>query len=123
MFIAGFLGIILHSLVKIQTINKKMSSQTFKSVFEAYFQSDFISLLISAFAILTAIFIISEWLHGNETGTPGNIGKIVEYKIANYIKTTFVVIGYCADSIVYVFFGTVEKKLQKKADDEGLTKP
>ena len=121
MFIGGLLGIFLHSLVKIRGINKRLPNENYKSVFVAYWQSEWVSVIISVVTVLTAMFISSEYLDINEHDkTPGNIYEILQYKVATFLKTTFVVLGFCAQAAVNAFLGVTEKKLQQKAKDGGV---
>lgn len=121
MLIGGFLGIFLHSLVKVRGINRRLPSENYKSVFVQYWSSEWASVGVSVIAILTAMFISNEYLNIKDTDkTPANITEILQYKIATFLKTTFVVLGYCADAAVNAFFGVTEKKLQQKAKDGGV---
>lgn len=120
MFIAGFIGVILHALIKIRGINRNLSSETYGSVFVAYWKMDWISLTTSIVVVFAAMFLSSEYLSMTDKDPiPGNITEMIQYKLASFIKTTFVVVGYCADSIVYAYLGTTEKKLKDKAKDGG----
>lgn len=122
MFIGGLFGIVLHSLITIRKINKGIASETYKSVFKQYWAMEWISLTTSVVALGAAIFISSEFIVSDiEKPMPGNIGELIQFKIAAYIKTTFLVVGYCADSIIYAFLGTAEEKLKRKAKDNGVT--
>lgn len=124
MFIGGILGIFLHSLVKVRTINRRLDKENYQSVFVEFWKSEWASVSISIVTVLTCIFISSEYLNvKDEDKTPGNIYEILQYKIASFLKTTFVVVGYCANTVVNAFLGVTEKKLQKKADDGGVTNP
>lgn len=121
MFIGGLLGIFLHSLVKIRGINKRLPDENYKSVFIAYWKVEWVSVAISIVAVLTAMFISSEYLDIKDNDkAPGNIYEILQYKIATFLKTTFVVLGFCAQAAVNAFLGVTEKKLQQKAKDGGV---
>ncbi len=121
MFIGGFLGIFLHSLMKVRGINRRLPSENYKSVFIEYWKSEWASIGVSVIAVVTAMFISSEYLNIKDTDkTPANITEILQYKIATFLKTTFVVLGYCADAAVNAFLGVTEKKLQQKAKDGGI---
>lgn len=121
MFIGGLLGIFLHSLVKIRGINKRLPNECYKTVFIEFWKSEWASVIISVVAVLTAMFISSEYLDIKERDkTPGNLYEILQYKIAAFLKTTFVVLGFCAQAAVNAFLGVTEKKLQQKAKDGGV---
>lgn len=116
MFLAGILGIILHSLIKVQEINKNTVCTNYKQVFKVYFSTDWISILISIFTVFTVLLIISEFINIQDgANTPGNVAQQLQYNIAHFIRTTFVVVGYCADSIVYTYLGGTQKKLQAQS--------
>jgi len=116
MFVGGLLGIFLHSLVKIRGINKRLPNENYKSVFISYWKGEWISVIISVVTVLTAMFISSEYLQlNNDEKTPGNIYEILQYKVATFLKTTFVILGFCAQAAVNAFLGVTEKKLQQKA--------
>lgn len=113
MFIGGLIGIVLHVLVTVRKINKSIDTETYSSVFKKYWRMDWLSLLISFVALGAAIFISSEYLNGDvDKPMPGNIGALLQYKIQTYLKTTFIVVGYCSDSAVYAFLGSAEAKIK-----------
>lgn len=121
MLIGGLLGIFLHSLVKIRGINRRLPNENYKSVFISYWKGEWTGVVISIGVVVTAMFISSEYLNiKDDDKTPGNIYEILQYKIAMFVKTTFVVVGYCADAALNAFLGVTEKKLQKKAQDGGV---
>lgn len=121
MFIAGLFGIFLHVLVKVNSINKKLATENYRSVFAQYWKTDWTVFILSLVAVGAAVFISSEWLNIKDTDkTPSSIAEIFQYKVVQFIKTTFVVIGYCADSAVGAYLGGAEQKLIKKAQAEGV---
>ena len=121
MLVGGLLGIFLHSLVKVRQINRRLSTETYRSVFAEYWRSDWSTVLLSFAAVITAMFISTEFLDIKEdTPTPGNIAQLLQYKIATFIKTTFVIFGYCADSAISAFLSVTEKKLKDKALAGGI---
>lgn len=119
MFIGGLIGIILHSLITIRKINKSIDQETYGSVFKKYWKMDWLALLTSFIALGAAIFISSEFLNGDvDKPMPGNIGALLQFKIQTYLKTTFVIVGYCADSAVYAFLGSAESKIKAQIKNE-----
>jgi hypothetical protein len=121
MFVGGLLGIFLHSLVKIRAINKRLPSENYKSVFVEYWKFEWASIILSVIAVLTAMFISSEYLNIKETDkSPAGIYELLQYRVAQFLKTTFVVLGFCAQAAVNAFLGVTEKKLQQKAKDGGV---
>lgn len=121
MFVAGLFGIALHSLITIRKLNKNIATETYKSIFAKFWRMEWISLTTSIVALGAAIFISNEFLNGDlDNPMPGNIAGIIQYKLMTYVKTTFLIVGYCADSIIYAFLGTAEEKLKRKAKDGGV---
>lgn len=121
MFIAGFLGIFLHLLVKVNQINKKLSTVNYKMVFQQYWKTDWTVVLLSIVAVITAIFISNEWLNIKDSDkTPGNLYEILQFKIVQFVRTVFVVLGYCADSVIAAYLSGTEQKLIQKAKDAGV---
>lgn len=121
MFVGGLLGIFLHSLVKIRGINKRLPGESYKSVFVTYWKGEWVSVIISVVVVFTGMFISSEYLDVKESDkAPGNLYEILQYKVATFLKTTFVVLGFCAQAAVNAFLGVTERKLQKKAKDAGI---
>jgi hypothetical protein len=98
-----------------------LTNESYKSVFASFWQGEWASVIISVVAVLTAMFISSEYLDVKDTDkTPGNIYEILQYKVATFLKTTFVVLGFCAQAAVNAFLGVTEKKLQQKAISGGI---
>lgn len=119
MLLGGMIGIILHSLITIRKINRSIETETYAGVFKKYWAMDWLAILTSFVALGAAIFISSEFLNGDvDKPMPGNIGAILQFKIQTYLKTTFIIVGYCSDSAVYAFLGSAEAKIkaQIKAD-------
>jgi ABC-type Fe3+ transport system permease subunit len=121
MLIGGLIGIFLHSLVKVRAINRRLPNENYKSVFSAYWQAEWVSVILSITVVFLAMFISSEYLGvSNDEKNPGNLTELLQYKIAKFLKTTFAVLGYCADAALQAFFGVTEKKLQNKAKEGGV---
>ena len=106
MLLGGLIGIALQTLVKVRNMNTRLPNETFVSVFKTYWSEDFASVLLSILTVAGSVFISSEWLGE----------KLLGYAVASYIKTSFVVVGYCANSVVSAFLGTTEKKLKDKSE-------
>lgn len=122
MLVAGFLGILLHTLVKIKQINNRLCTVNYRQVFAEYWKTDWVTILISVVLVVTAVFLSNEWLNLKDTDkVPDSISGIVQYKLVLFIRSVFVVIGYCADAILAVYLGGTEAKLIQKAKDAGVS--
>ncbi len=121
MFVGGLIGIFLWSLVKIRSINKRSPGENYKSVFNAFWQYEWINVVISITVVIACMFIISEYLDLKaEDETPIGLYGLLKFKIAKFIKTTFIFVGFCGHAIVLAFLSVTEKKLQQKAKDGGV---
>lgn len=121
MLIAGMIGIFLFALRKVKGIRKRVPEADYKTVFNQYWKSEWDTITTSVIVVIACIFISSEYLNiDSDTEAPAGIGGIVKFKIATFIRTTFIVIGYSANSIVDAFLGTTEAILQKKAKAGGV---
>lgn len=121
MFIGGLLGIFIHSLVKVRSINRRLVTENYRSVFIEYWKVEWGTVILSVVTVLTAMFISSEYLELKEGDkAPANLYEILQYKIATFVKTTFVVIGYCANTVINAFLGVTERKLAQKAKEGGV---
>lgn len=131
MAFGGLIGIILHALIVIRNINKRINAVNFKTVFDEYMKTEWLSLLFSFVAFGALLYVASEFVDlkklDNYTTAPLK-DRLVNFRIANFIKLSSVLAGYFADSIVYGFLGLTEKKLNKKiqaaqeAEDDNQTK-
>lgn len=122
MFIAGLLGQFLHIMVKIKGIRKRNPDLGPKEAWKTYWKEDWNSIIAGIVGILAVMFIIKEWLNipADSTDAPSTIAELVQYKIKDYVRTSFLVIGYCIDALVYAWLGTAERKLLDKAKDAGV---
>lgn len=121
MIIAGLLGVLLHVLYKVQQINKRLCTVNYKQIFSEYWKTDWVSVVMSVVVVFVAVFLSNEWLNLKETDkVPTSIGEIIQYKLVLFIRTAFVVIGFCADTFVATYLGGTEQKLIQKAKDAGV---
>jgi len=122
MLIAGAFGIIIHILVKVRAMNKRLDQETFKSIWTAYWNTDFISVVLSSVTVLFFIFIHDELPSLKQSDDLDSLqnasGLIVILKLLTSPKTAFALIGYCANSVVDTFFGGTEKKLKAKEQSQ-----
>ena len=72
----GILGIIMQSLIKINNINKRVETATFKSVLMMYMKKDFINLCISLLTVIIYAYVSSEYLYVDiERSEERRVGK------------------------------------------------
>ena len=113
----GLLGIIMQSLIKINNINKRVETATFKSVLIAYLKRDFLNMSISLLNVIIYAYVSSEYLYIDIDSKKdffekfGVIGDMVGY-YQSFFKTVSVVVGYCANSIIMATLGRTEKWLK-----------
>lgn len=113
----GLLGIIMQSLIKINTINNRMETATFKSVLLAYLKRDFLNMSISLLTVIIYAYVSSEYLYIDIDSKKdffekfGVIGDMVGY-YQSFFKTVSVGVGYCANSIIMATLGRTERWLK-----------
>ncbi len=122
--IGGMLGTVIHTFVKIAGINRRLNTTNYRQVLGEYWKTDWAIALLSVFVVMTIVFISNEWLNLDlenidEDKTPRTAADFFQLKISQYTKTVAVILGYCADSAVNTFLGGTERKLIKKAKEEG----
>lgn len=121
MFVGGLIGIFLWSLVKIRSINRRSPNENYKSVFKVFWTYEWINVIISVMVVLGVMFVITEYLDLKpEDETPVGIYGLLKYKIAKFIKTTFIFVGFCGHAIVLAFLSVTEKNLQRRAKEGGI---
>lgn len=115
--IGGLLGIIAHSLKKVNEINKKFDHTSFKTVFVEYWKHDKLAFVTSVFSFVVLLFISSEFVNLNHLEEVDNHQSLKErlfnFKLAGFIKTASVIAGWFADSIIYGFMGVTAKRIEK----------
>ena len=113
----GILGIIMQSLIKINNINKRVETATFKSVLMMYMKKDFINLCISLLTVIIYAYVSSEYLYVDIESKKdflekfGVIDDMVGY-YQSFFKTVSVGVGYCANSIIMATLGRTERWLK-----------
>lgn len=122
MSLGGFLGIVLHVLVTMQTINKNTPSATFIDVWDQYWKTDKISLIISIVSFALLLYMSSEYIDLKNLDKvdfhESLADRVLHSKLATFIKTSSAVAGYFSDYIIYKLLGKTKKVLDKKLDDE-----
>ena len=89
----GLFGIIVHNLMKIDSLNRKTDGN-FK--FRSFIRLEWPSITLSACVVIVALIARTEVKQLKELG--------------NYLMLGMFAIGYMAQSIVYHFLGKAEKK-------------
>lgn len=95
----GLFGILIHNLIKIDSINRTTAGN-FK--FKQFMRLEWPSIFISVCVVIVCLIAKHEV-------------KRLE-AVGEWLGLSFVAIGYMAQSIVYKFLGKAEKKLK---EDEG----
>lgn len=116
MLIAGILGVLIHVLVKIKSMNKRLDSETYHSIWKAYWQYDFISVILSCVGVITFVFIYDELPAAQQrSDIDGGSVLMIFIKLITSPKTAALLVGYCANSIIDTFLGGTEKRLKQQA--------
>jgi hypothetical protein len=120
--IGGFFGILLHTLVKVGGINKRLNTVNYGEVFSEYWKTDWVTVLLSITVVAAATFISSEWLNLKETDkTPTTVNEILQYKLNQFVKTASIAIGFLADAIVANYLSKTENKLIQQSKADGVS--
>jgi uncharacterized BrkB/YihY/UPF0761 family membrane protein len=120
--LGGFIGIVLHILIAMQTINRQTPKATFNMVWKQYWQTDLLSFLISIVSFLIYIFILSEWIDLHHLDTVDykepSAERVLHGNLSTFIKTVSVIVGFFADYLVYKFIGRTKKVIDQKLGEE-----
>jgi hypothetical protein len=103
LFALGCLGILLHNLIKMDSLNRKSKGNL---KLGQYFKLEWVSILISIIVVFVALIAQSEIKQLSVVG--------------NYLELAFVAIGYMAQSIVVSYMGKAEKFLQTEDNSTSL---
>lgn len=121
MVFGGLIGITLHILVAMATINRKMEKANFRMVWKQYWSSEYLSLLMSVVAFVGLLYVSSEYVDLNNLERPDYSepikDRLFHFKLAAFIKTTSILAGFFSDYVVYKWLGVTEKKLKQKFDE------
>ena len=122
--IGGLIGIALHVLKTLNSINKRNDKATLKLVIDEYWAHDKLALFTSIFCYMVLLFISSEFVNLNQLETIDYSQSLRErlynFRIANFIKVASVIAGYFSDSLVFGFMSVTEKRIKTelKAQEE-----
>lgn len=97
LFTLGLLGVILHNLVNINTINKDPSKGNFS--FSSYLKVEWASILISVIVVVIAVIAKTEVKQLQAAG--------------NWVGLGFVAIGFMAQALLVSFMGKAQKIIEK----------
>lgn len=97
----GFAGILLHILIKINTINRQMLGG-FK--YRDFLRLEWPSIMISIVTVLVAVFLRRE-IEQSEYAT-------------KYMGAVFFAVGILAQLIVYKFIGRAQSIIDSKKEDD-----
>lgn len=115
--VAGLLGVFVHALYKIGAISKRLSNETYSSVWKQYWQKDIASFLVSVGTVVALVFILGDFLHINLSNNvdPGkSAGSSIVYYLITYVRASFFIVGWFGDSIIHGLMGNVEKFIKSK---------
>lgn len=93
--IAGLVGVILHNLVKINTINQDPTKGNFN--ISTYWKKEWASIAISGIVVLVAAYFQAEIKQLEQAG--------------KWLGLGFVALGYMAQSVLVSFMGKANKVL------------
>ena len=83
--IGCIIGAIIHLLVKINSINKKLCTTSYKEVFKEYWKRDWSTFLVAIGGIIGIVFVGMEWLKVEDTDkVPASLYEILQYKIVQF---------------------------------------
>ena len=124
--VAFMVGVIVHAAVAMRKINSATPGIDFNGVLKQYIKTDTWTLVISVLALFVYLIILSEAVgagdleinHPAETPSENNF----HWKIAGYIKTISIIVGYWADYAVYSFFGRAKKMIDTRLGNNDESK-
>lgn len=123
----GCLGILAHTFTSARRINRTLEIKDIGSVFEKLWETDYLSIIGGCLFFGIMLFIASDYIDLEKLDKTDYslslANRIYRFKIANFIKTSSVIAGYFAESIIFGLLGTVEMVLKKKLDQLREAKP
>lgn len=101
--ISGVIGLAFHVAFKLRSLSKRAKAGNVQFSYTGYFKDDWLTLLISALSILAAYWILDE-------------AMTLYPSIADYLKVTFIFIGYTGSSLAHLVLSRAEKKIMSVID-------
>lgn len=106
--IVGFIGMILHMLMKARSIQRKSKLANVQFKFSDYFLGDWLSHLISAAAIVLYIFLIKKRI--------ANLDPITGTQLHELILAVSATVGYSGADLVSRFFSFTNNRINSAID-------
>lgn len=103
--IAGILGILFHTIIKMQAVKKRLEATGIGFSIRAYLSSEWLALTASFLTVCIFIFILDE------------VTKI-KPQVVDYLKYFFIFIGYTGSSILLSVLGRTDKAVNKVLNNE-----
>lgn len=104
-FIAGLLGIIIHILVKIKSLQVKAKAGNAPFSLREYFSNDLVAIILSNVVVIASVFALGDQGVQN-----------YDHWYANWPRLIFIAIGYSANDLATRFFGATSAKINKIID-------
>jgi hypothetical protein len=115
------LGIILHLVIALQTINKATPKADFTMLWKQYWETDYLAFVISILVCCIFLYTMSEWLEIGKLDNPepGETAadRLLHFKFSAFVKTVSIGMGYFADYFIFKVIGRTKKIIDKKLDD------
>lgn len=109
-FILESLGVGYHVMQKVISLGDKYPTETPKSIFKIFWREDWDTLMVSGLVLITNLvghYIVFERLQMV-------LWQEWYYQLAPYVLSLLG--GYAGQRLIYRFFGSAERALDKKAD-------
>lgn len=119
-FLLTTLGVFGHMLLAMKKINDTTPGIDFKGVWKKYFQTEFISLLLSGLFVIAWTSLANE-LFDLKNPTPIDYKTGVAQRLLNFamgIKFMSFSLGLCADYVIYIWAGRTKKALDKEMGND-----
>lgn len=121
MSIGGLLGILGHTFFAARKINKRLKLGNIGDVFGELWEHDFLTIIGGFLFFIILLFVASDYIdmkHLDGVDFSQSIPeRLLKFKFSNFVKTSSLVAGWFAESIIYGCFGTVEEVLKRKIDN------
>lgn len=121
MILGGLFGILGHTFIAARNINKRLKAGSIGNVFGELWRTDYLSVIGGVLFFGTLLFISSDFINFTKIDEIDYSiplkERILHFQIANFIKTSSVLGGYFAESIMYGIFGKVEDVIKIRLDN------
>jgi hypothetical protein len=106
----ALLGLIIHTLVKINSLYKKARASKSEFNYGGYFKDEKISLAISILSIVAMVVVLPELLHLNP--------KILGLELTLFVRAAFLLWGYCSNDLLVRILGRASDKINKEVEEK-----